>query len=256
MATAATFDITKCEKEITNYIQKHILSNKILTNELGLRQWDQTMINAFYKYCLNRSVLPNIDLNTNSQIKFIGSIINVAKAIEKYKLMTEIFKEKSLLKIPPPVIPRASSRTGTRPNPIDLKAYNVYFSYCQHDQELCHRISSCLIGEGYFVCETPSDKSRCQSLMDKSDVILVGFNEKYSDNQDCKVELNYAMSSKKKLIPFVIRDKTEENSLLASLTVAELFYDLFDTEIEIEFNDDFDLEYDKFLTKLVIKYFD
>ncbi|CAF1449677.1 unnamed protein product [Rotaria sordida] len=251
LAGSSKFDLNKCENEINNYVQKHILTNKILSNEFDIKQWDQHMINAFYKYCLNKSVLPNIDLITNSQIHLIGSMFNVEKAIEKYKLMSEILKLKSSVQIPPPIIPRTSIPTNSnRSNPV-MKTYNIYFSYCQHDQTICNHITTCLIGEGYSICETPSNISLFQSYIDKSDVILVSFSENYSNNTYSITELNYAKSTKKKLIPFVIRNNIEESSWLASLILTELFYDLFDAEIDIDFKDDFDLEYDKLLSRLL-----
>jgi len=191
-------------------------------------------------------------LITNLQIQLIGSISDVEKSIEKYKLMTEILKQKSSLKIPPPITPRTSTRgKNNRPNPIDNNNYNIYFSFCQHDQVICNHITACLIGEGYSVIQTPSNTSLSQSLIDKSDVILISFSENYSKNIHSMLELNYAKSIGKKLIPFVIREDTEESSWLSSLTVTELFYDLFDTEIDIEFKDDFELEYDQLLSTLV-----
>ncbi|CAF5229776.1 unnamed protein product, partial [Rotaria magnacalcarata] len=108
-----------------------------------------------------------MNLTNNSQIQLVGSMPNVEKTIEKYKLMSEIFKQKSTLQIPPPV----AARTSTRSKPIDLKAYNIYFSYSLQDQGLCNRINTCLMGEGYFLCETPTNVSRFQSYIDKSDVI-------------------------------------------------------------------------------------
>jgi hypothetical protein len=42
-----------------------------------------------------------------------------------------------------------------------------------------------------------------------------------------------------------------DSAWLDSLTIADLFYDVFDIEIDIEFKDDFDLEYDRLLSTLV-----
>jgi len=252
LSTPLSVNLTKCENELNTYIKKNIIEDKILTNELDLKQWDQYTINAFYKYCLSKSVLLKMDLITNLQIQLIGSISDVEKSIEKYKLMTEILKQKSSLRIPPPIIPRTSTRgKNNRPNPIDNNGYNIYFSFCQHDQVICNHITACLIGEVYSVIQTPSNTSLSQSLIDKSDVILISFSENYSKDTHSMLELNYVKSTGKKLIPFVIREDTEESSWLSSLTVTELFYDLFDTEIDIEFKGDFDLEYDKLLSTLV-----
>lgn len=233
-------------------MKKNILADKILMNELDLKQWDQYTINAFYKYCLSQYVLPKIDLITNLQLQLIGSTSGVEKSIEKYQLMTEISKQKSSLRIPPPITPRTTIRgNNNRPNPIHHDGYNIYFSYCQQDQVLCARITASLISDGYSVCQSPSNTSLSQSQMDKSDVILISFSENYSKDKHSMLELNYAKSTGKKLISFIIREDIDESSWFASLTLAELFYDLFDTEIDIEFKDDFDLEYDKLVSILV-----
>ncbi|CAF1189241.1 unnamed protein product [Rotaria sp. Silwood1] len=251
VATASNFDRVKCENEINNYVQNYITANKTLSNELDVRQWDQNMINAFYKYCLDKSILPKIDLLVHTHIHLTGAMLCLKKTIEKYKLMSEIFKHKSSLRIPPPVIPRTSKPTNDRSKQMNLNAYNIYFSCCEQDQTFCNRITSYLIGEGYSVCETSSNSSQFQSFIDKCDVILISFNENYFKNKYSNMELNYAKLKGKQLLPFVIRYSSEENPWLTSLTLAELFYDVFNTEIDIEFKDDFDLEYDKLLSKLL-----
>lgn len=234
-------------------MKKNIIAVEILTNEIDLKQWDQNTINAFYKYCLSQSVLPKIDLITNLQIELIGSTVDIEKSTEKFKLMKEILKQKSNLQIPPSVTSHFSfRRKKNRPDLINPNGYNIYFSFCQHDQVLCSRIITHLTGEGYSICQTPVNTSLSQTLIDKSDVILIAFSENYSKNMHSMFELNYAKSTGKNLIPFVIRENnTNESSWLFSLTMTELFYDLFDMEIDLEFKDDFNLEYDKLLSTLV-----
>ncbi|CAF1314178.1 unnamed protein product [Rotaria sordida] len=247
LTTSSNLDQIKCENEVNKYIQKYILVDKNLTNEIDIIQWDQNMINAFYKYCLTKLVLPKIELIKNLQIHLIGSIRQVEKAIEKYKLMSDILKQKSSLRIPPPVTPRKT----THSNSLNRIRYNIYFSYCQNDQTFCNRIKNYLVSESYSIYETSTNTTSLQSFMDKSDVILIAFSENYSNNKQSIAELNYAKSINKLLIPFVIRNNTEDSYWLSSLTVNELFYDLFDCEIDLEFYDDFDLEYDKLLCKLL-----
>ncbi|CAF2751248.1 unnamed protein product [Rotaria sp. Silwood2] len=247
LTTSSNLDQIKCENEVNNYIQKHILVDKNLTNEIDIKQWDQNMINVFYKYCLTKSVLPKIELVKNLQMHLIGSIRQVEKAIEKYQLMSDILKQKSSLQIPPPVTPRKT----TRSNPSNRIGYNIYFSYCQNDQTFCNRIKNCLVSESYSIYETLTNTTSLQSFMDKSDIVLIAFSENYSNDKQSIAELNYAKSINKLLIPFVIRNNTEDSYWLSSLTVNELFYDLFDCEIDLEFHDDFDLEYDKLLSKLL-----
>ncbi|CAF1313135.1 unnamed protein product [Rotaria sp. Silwood1] len=211
----------------------------------------QTDKDGFAQVAIPISILPNIDLTNNSQIQLTGLTADIGKTVEKYKLMSINWKEKSSLNIPPPVAPRTLNRHGNRPNPVELKAYNIYFSYCQYDQAICNRINTYLYGEGYLICETLSNMSKFQSYVDKSDVILVAFSEKYSENEQSLTELNYAKSARKKMIPFVIRNNATEHAYLTSLTLAESFYDLFDIEMDIEFKDDFELEYERLLNELL-----
>ncbi|CAF1159377.1 unnamed protein product [Rotaria sordida] len=249
--TLSNLDLIKCEHEINNYVEKHFVIKRTITDELNIRQWDQHMINVFYKYCLNKSVLPMIDLMTNSQIHLIGSMLNVKKVMEKCKLMSEIFKEKLSLQTQAASTSRTLFTKIKHPSQINVKGYNIYFSYCQYDQTICNRITTYLINEGYSLCETSLTTTKFQSDIDKSDVILIPFSENYSKNKHSTDELNYAKSKGKILIPFVMRNTLEENSWLSSLTIAELFYDAFNSEIDIEFKDDFDFEYDKLLSRLL-----
>ncbi|CAF1319644.1 unnamed protein product, partial [Adineta steineri] len=94
---------------------------------------------------------------------------------------------------------------------------------------------------------TPLSSSSSSSNIEKSDVILIGFSEDYSKDSQCINDVNQAKSLGKILIPFVIR----KNEWVSSITIATLFYDLFDREIDCEFIDDFDFEYDQLLSILL-----
>ena len=252
LAAVSSVSLRKGEKELNNYMKKNLLADLILTNELNLKQWDQHTINAFYKYCLSQSVLPMMYLTSDLQLRLIGSIPNVEKAEEKSRLMNEILKERANLRIPPPVTPRTSIRgEKTRLNPTNQNGLNIYFSFCPSDRLISHRIITRLIADGYSVSQTPPDPTLFQSLIDQSDVILIAFSEDYSKNRQSKFDLVYAKSTGRKLIPFVIRPLTNENAWLSSIALADLFYQSFQNEIEIEFKDDFDLEYDRLLSTVV-----
>ena len=241
-------NLQKCEKEL----KKIILADTSLTNEADLQQWDQYTINVFFKYCLSQSVLPTMDLTTHLEIRLIGPISAVEKSIEKYRLMTEILKQRSDLRNPPPTTPRISVRGEKIPSDaIGQHGLNIYFSFCRSDRGIANRIITHLTAEGYSVSQTPSNSSAFQTLIDQSDVVLIAFSTDYSQNIQSRQEVKYARSTRKKLIPFVIRPMTDENAWLSSITLADLFYELFDTEIKIEFKTDFDLEYDRLLSVLV-----
>lgn len=128
--------------------------------------------------------------------------------------------------------------------------YNIYFSYCRSDQLICNQIETYLIEEGYSVCQNSSKSPVALSNLDRSDVMLVGFSEDYSNDFDCMNELNHAKSISKHVIPFLLERNTDENQWISSLTIATLFYELFDRDIDLQFIDDFDSEYDQLLCTL------
>lgn len=232
--------LKKCEQDLTAYINENIITNIILTNQINFKQWNQNALNVLYKYCLAKSVLIKLDLTDRLQIEFLGSIFNVKKSMEKYKLMNEILQHKSACQ-------PAIREKKNRPNPIEHSEYNIYFSFCQSNHILCDRIRVCLINDGYSVCLSSS-----KTELDKSDIVVIGFSESYSQTDRLMAELKHAKSSGKKFISFVIREDTSENAWLSSLTITELFYDLFESEIQLEFKDDFDLEYDRLLATLLL----
>ncbi|CAF4114978.1 unnamed protein product [Adineta steineri] len=114
--------------------------------------------------------------------------------------------------------------TSTNQSQSSSTGYNIYFSYCRSNQSTCHQLFNCLTNEGYSICRKSSKKSLSASDIEKSDVFVVVFSEEQH-------------------IP--------DNEWLSSLTLATLFYDLFDCEIDLEFIDDFDLEYDQLLSTLL-----
>lgn len=248
LAAAWMINLEKCEKEL----KKIILADITLTNEADLRKWDQHTMNVFFEYCLNQSVLPTMDLTDRLEIRLIGSMSAVEKSTEKYRLMTTILKQRSDLRNPPLMTPRTSLRVEKiRSDAIDQHGFNIYFSFCPSDRRIADRIITRLTAEGYSVSQTPSNSISFQTLIDQSDVVLIAFSEEYSQNVQSRQELDYARSTRKKQIPFVIRPINDENAWLSSIIIADLFYELFDGEIEVEFKDDFELEYNRLLSILV-----
>ena len=237
LTASSNDDLLRGKHEINDYIHKHILTDRSLSLKFDLRRWNQHMLNAFYSYCLTKSVLPQLNLMNDLQLQLIGSVSDVEKAIDKCQLMCEISNEIASTKHSQ----SQSSSTG----------YNVYFSYCRADQSTCNQLINCLSNEGYSLCIKSSKKLLSTLDIEKSDVFLVALSEEYARASHCMTELNHAKSIGKTLIPFVIRQHTQENEWLSSLTIATLFYDLFDREIDLEFIDDFDLEYDQLLSTLV-----
>jgi hypothetical protein len=237
LTTLSNADLVRGEHEINDYVYKHILTDRNLSIKFDLRRWNQHMLNAFYGYCLSKSVLPQLNLMNDQQMQLIGSVSDVEKAIAKCQLMCQISEE---------IVPIQHSRTQP-----SSSGYNVYFSYCRADKSNCQQLINCLTNEGYSLCRKPSKKSFSTSDIEKSDVFLVAFSEEYWKDSNCMGELNHAKSVGKTRIPFVIRQCTQDNEWLSSLTLATLFYDLFDCEIDLEFINDFDLEYLQLLSTIV-----
>jgi hypothetical protein len=244
--------LLKCQNEMNNYIHKYISTIETFKNASDLAKWDQHTINSFHKYCLNKSVLPKMDLNIY-QLDLIGSKEDVEKAVEKYKLISEIIKLKSSIRVPPPIVPRSSVNERNKLTTVNNS--NIAFSHCQQDEVVCHRLSVSLIGEGYSICESSSDIPLSQSQIEKSDLLLVYFSENYAKNERCVSDVNYAKSLNKTIIPIVstinvLPDKSQ-SSWMSSMTITGLFYDSFDTEIDLEYTGDFHLAYDQILAVLV-----
>ena len=254
LATIKGNNTIACEKEVNHYIRDNISTNKILINASDLEKWDQHMVNAFYKYCLEKSVLPKIEL-TSHRLQLIGLAQDVEKATQKYKLMSEIVTLKSGIHGPPPVARRSSIAGRNQLNSASSSGYNIAFSYCSQDQVACSQLTTSLINEGYSLCQTSANTFLSQSQIEKADLMLVYFSENYSQDARCMADLNHTKSRGIKIIPIATtkndHQDLEENSWLNSMTNAQLFYDLFDIEIEVEFTDDYELEYDKLLTILV-----
>lgn len=232
VTTSKEYNLSVCEREINNYIQKHLSTSETLKNANDLANWNQHMINALHKYSLDRNVIINMDL-VGKQLRLDGTIEDVNKMIEKYKLLCEILKLKSL-------IPIEISN--------DSRAYNIAFSYCQQDQSICHDLLALLLSEGYQICQASSNGSISKSRIDRSDLLLVYFSESYLQDTKCIADINYANSLGKTIVPIA---QIIDNSWLQSMTIAGLFYDVFHHEIELEFTGDFNLEYDKILSVLV-----
>ncbi|CAF1134710.1 unnamed protein product [Rotaria sordida] len=187
----------------------------------------------------------------DSQLQLVGLIPDVEKAVAKCKLMCQISEEKYPIQIGASTMRRSSISGKNSQSHSSSNGYNIYFSYCQSDQSVCNQLTTYLINEGYSLCRKSSKKSLSPSDIERSDVILVGFSEEYSKDSDCMAELSHAKSARKNIIPFVIGRTTQDDQWLPSLTMATLFYDLLDREIDLEFTDDFDLEYDQLLSTLV-----
>ncbi|UJR11256.1 hypothetical protein I4U23_015438 [Adineta vaga] len=206
-----------CENDINNYINKHVISTQRINKALELKNWNQHVVNYFYKYCLDKSVLAIMDLH-NFYLDLIGLPENVVKAITKYENIPKILKLKSLIRIPPAVTPRK-------------------------DRTICRRLATSLAGEGYSICKSSSNNPLSESQINQSDLLLIYFSGDYLGDAQCMNVINYARKNSS-------RDMGK-SAWIYSMKIDGLFYNIFETEIELEFSGDFDLEYDQMLLALL-----
>jgi hypothetical protein len=72
----------ECKKALDDYVQKKIDVREYF-QELRLKKWTQPAINAFYRFCLGRSVILDMDINIG-YMKLYGSKKSVMEAENEY----------------------------------------------------------------------------------------------------------------------------------------------------------------------------
>ena len=190
------------------------------------------MINAFYKYCYERFVLPKI--NQEQQIVLYGSINSVYEINQKYQLTNALIQEKRNL----------SSRFITTRS---SNRYNVMLSYSQEDSIISHRLAARLIDEGFSVWMSSNQSTEFDVTlrkMNKSDCIILCLSENYFENELCEKEAKYAEQIGKSIIPVKVR-YYEPIEWLQKLIEKESYFQLFGSD------NHFNLEYQKLLLKIV-----
>lgn len=232
-----------------------------IDNAFNPEFWNQHMINVYYKYCIEKSVLPKIHLineqNTRKRLDLVGSPSAVSEMKERYELMLDIMKQKkstsSQLNEHTMIWNHHQQVKLTLDDPSD--AYNILILSCAEDDAMSNRLAAHLTEEGYsvkinFSNEIPSMvKSQCE----KSDVVLVYFSGNYAKNEDCMRQIRQTNMLGKRIISILSTRKSpeQENYWLDSVMTADLYYELFKENIRFQFNEDFGLEYDKLLAELV-----
>ncbi len=220
--------VARCQERILKYLSRCVRSIK-LTHPTGIfHSWDQHTINAFYKYCKDRYVLPKLD-ETQNEIELIGPASGIQEAKKKWFVLSELMRSTSVIERP------GSARLGG-------KLYNIVVSYSQKDARRCQRLINRLTEEGFSIGTDPnSDK---HSQMDKCDCIILCISENYYQSSLCIEEAKYAFKTDKNV--FLV--KIENNPLMGwdyDLFEGKLFFHCFGSE------EYFDLEYGRLLIELV-----
>ncbi|CAF3903383.1 unnamed protein product [Rotaria magnacalcarata] len=161
ITSSNTENLSKCQKKMYDYM-KRCMSEQVLN---GFRNWNQYFINAYYKYCIDRCILPQ--MNDDQQIVLKGPIISVQEAKQKYQLTAAIMQEKihmqqCLLETPQSISTVECPATNIMPTAETSPCYNVMLSFCPEDSILCHQLANRLVDEG-FSLSLSSDGFQCIS---------------------------------------------------------------------------------------------
>ncbi|CAF3548575.1 unnamed protein product [Rotaria sp. Silwood1] len=211
------------------------------------KDWNQYMINAFYKYCYDRCVLPKID--DDKRIRLIGPINNVYEAKHKYLLTNILIQEKIHLQQLLTTTPRTKSiiRSQITNNISTISSsicYNIMLSYCQEDSIISHRLADHLIDEGFSVCIDLIGSNDTFSQINKSECIILCISENYVENKFSQNTVEYVKQMDKHIILVKVQNYTL-NDWLQELIPNEIYFQLFGSE------NHFDLQYDKLLLKIL-----
>jgi hypothetical protein len=260
LKTSGNANISKCENAINNYIEKYILTTIQLNRPFDPEIWNQYMINAYYKYCLEKFVLPKIyRINKqNIQIQVLDLIVPISavnEAKQKYDLMSQIERQRISADTEIFESDEQSWTSSTQVSNNASDSYNIILNCCSDDKILSRHLAHRLIDEGYLVSIDYSDKSSSNILtkIHRTDVIIICFSFNYSENYDCMTTMMSINRSGKKVIP-ILFTKTllnQQDTWLQRVATEELFYESFQQEIKFKLKEDFDLEYDKLIVELV-----
>ncbi|CAF3767822.1 unnamed protein product [Rotaria sordida] len=245
-------NIVKCRQAINSYMRKSKFAMIEIHNAFNVEIWNQHLINIFYKYCLEKFVLPKISL-TNRRLILIGSIFAVNEVKQKYEFIEEILKQKNLGSIA--YAKKSSYRlTSTMQmfgNMAD--AFNIIISCSVNDKTFSQLLADRLIDEGYLVHVNRYNAPTAiiRQKFQKSDLILVLFSQNYTTDENCLADLKFAQTIKKKILPVFLTKNFLEQDWIHYITTQELYYELFGEEIRFELDENFDLKYDKLLIEIL-----
>jgi len=213
-------NLEKCERKINNYLQRSKFDMKLDTR---FQLWSQLMINAFYKYALDRCVIPKIDQDGHAILH--GQRSNADEVHQRY----ELIQQKN----------QYSSRILNR---VSLSDYNLMISYAPETAEISQRLVKCLSDDGFSISN--NDLNRIKRKIKKSDCILVCLSEDFIQTEFYRDQINYAEKLGKILIP-IKSQFIRTNNWLEKLIQQHSLFNLFGSENNFQF------QYDKILLKIL-----
>ena len=213
------------------------------------------MINVYYKHSIEKFVLPTIySTNKQQRLQLTGPISAVNEMKQRYELMSEIIKQKSRLSIQTDEQTNYDQYKQLRLDNVSDRS-NIVMLCSPEDETFLNCLASHLTDEGYLVCINSFNQlwSSTGSQFEKTDLIIVYFTPNYLENEDCIAQIKLAKISKKKIITILSTGNLieQENNWLHSITILDLYYELFQEENYFKLDEDFGVEYDKLLVELV-----
>ena len=237
-------DLSKCQEKINIYLNRHNMPSKITDSNEVFSSWDQYTINAFYKYCKDRYVLPQIN-QTRNELELSGQTYCVHEIKRKWYLLRELVRVKAsnISKIER----RGSAQLGARPIVTPKKVCSIMISYSERDVQSCQRLIDRLVEEEFNVWAEPVRDEQLRdvsSQMSKADCIILCISEHSYENRSCEKEARYAFEIKKPI--FLV--KVHNDPLIGwqrEVFEEKLFIQLFGSY------NHFNLEFDSFLLQIV-----
>jgi hypothetical protein len=181
----------------------------------GFQHWNQYLINAFYKYSIDRCVLPKTD--RQQQVILYGPVSNVYEVNQKYQLTNALIQQK-----------------------LSGFSTTIMISYSPEDSIISHRLANRLIDDGLSV----SINSDSFETIDKSSCIILCISENYFQNQSCEKEVKYAEQIGKNLIPVKV-EYYQPIEWLKTCIEKQSYFQLYGSENQFNF------EYDRLLLKII-----
>ncbi|CAF2078725.1 unnamed protein product, partial [Rotaria magnacalcarata] len=236
-------NLEKCKEKMISYIKGSIIKLKLD----AFNGWNQYLINAFYKFCYDRRVLPKI--GDDQKLRLIGPINNVHEAKEKYRLNNALIQEKQ--QIAQLFTDKRRSKTMTLSQSIENSSnilssicYNVMISYCQQDSIISHRLADHLIDEGFCIWIGLLGSDETFSQVNKSECVLLCISQDYFDNAFSQNTIEYVKQTGKQII-YVKTQHCMLNDWSKSSISNDTYFQLFGSK------NYFDLQYDKLLLKIL-----
>ncbi|CAF4307292.1 unnamed protein product [Rotaria sp. Silwood2] len=240
--------LLKCQEKLSDYLKRCSTEIELIN---GFNNWNQHMINVYFKYCYDRRIL--IFSEQNQRIVLKGPISNIYEAKEKYDLLVALITQKifiqqsSLAIIRPRSAPSASDGADRVLSPtIPTTCYNIMFSYYRKDSLACHYLTNRLISEGFSLWMNDNEINYDETLlqMKRSDCWIICISNNFYENNSFMNEVKYAKELGKPIISIKI-ENCRTVKWLAENFIDSCNIQMFGSEYHL------DLEYDKLLLKVV-----